>query len=165
MCSGTGIVIREVAPHDLGKLVDLCAEHAEFERTAYDREGKRELLQRAFSGNPPLLAGWVAAHGKSLVGYATATIDFSTWSAERFMHLDCLYVREPHRRSGLGKRLLQAVVDDARRRGVRELQWQTPAWNTAADRFYRRLGAVARPKLRYILQVDEMVMTSESIET
>lgn len=153
MCSGSRVVIREIALSDLPQLIELCAEHAEFERMSYERQGKLDKLRRALAAKHPMLCGWVAESEGRLCGYATATIDFSTWCAEPFMHLDCLYVREAYRGHGVGRRLLQAVVEEARWRDIRELQWQTPDWNTDADRFYRRLGAVARAKLRYTLQL------------
>jgi GNAT superfamily N-acetyltransferase len=156
VCSGSRIVIREIALSDLPQLIDLCAEHAQFERMPYEREGKLDKLRCAFACIPPTLCGWVAESERKLCGYATATVDFSTWNAEYFMHLDCLYVRAAHRGYGLGLGLMQAVVEEARRRGIRELQWQTPAWNTDADRFYKQLGAVARAKLRYTLHLHAM---------
>lgn len=153
VCATSRIAIRQIEAADLEQLVGLCAEHAAFESAEYEPDGKIEKLRVAFDRTYPMLCGWVAECTGGLVGYATATIDFSTWSAEAFMHLDCLYVREPHRGHGVGRRLMQAALAEARRRNIREMQWQTPDWNTDADRFYRRLGAVARPKLRYGLLV------------
>lgn len=149
MCSGSRIDIRELTLSDLPQLIDLCAEHAEYERAPYERNGRLESLRRAFEER--VLFGWVAESAPTLCGYATATIDFSTWRAASFMHLDCLYVRDAYRDQGVGKRLMRAVIENARTRGMLELQWQTPDWNTAADRFYRRFGAVARSKFRYTL--------------
>ncbi|MGW1911840.1 N-acetyltransferase family protein [Streptomyces sp. NPDC002076] len=48
-----------------------------------------------------------------------------------------------------------AVVAEARRLGLAQVQWQTPAWNEEAVRFYDRLGARATEKLRYTLPVRE----------
>lgn len=147
------MVIREIESADLAPFIDLCAEHAEFERMSYERQGKLAMLQRALACSPPTLYGWVAASQQQLLAYATVTIDFSTWSAAHFMHLDCLYVRAAYRGHGLGSELMKAAIAEARRRGIRELQWQTPEWNVEADRFYRRLGASARTKVRYSLAV------------
>jgi hypothetical protein len=33
------------------------------------------------------------------------------------------------------------------------VQWQTPAWNEGAIRFYDRIGAVSKEKLRFFLPV------------
>jgi GNAT superfamily N-acetyltransferase len=47
--------------------------------------------------------------------------------------------------------LLAAVADLARRSGCAQIQWQTPEWNEDAARFYRRAGAVEKPKRRFFL--------------
>ena len=85
------------------------------------------------------------------VGYASMTTDVETWTATTFAHLDCLFVLEEHRGAGIGRRLVLAVVDDARNRGCGELQWQTPHWNASAIRFSERLGATHTPKARFRL--------------
>ncbi|MDT9695245.1 hypothetical protein [Streptomyces sp. P17] len=46
------------------------------------------------------------------------------------------------------------MVGDARARGLGQVQWQTPPWNTDAIRFSDRLGARAQEKRRYLLPVD-----------
>jgi GNAT superfamily N-acetyltransferase len=52
---------------------------------------------------------------------------------------------------GVGAALMAALVSFARERGYAEVQWQTPDWNTEAERFYRREGALAQAKLRFSL--------------
>jgi hypothetical protein len=39
------VIIRPVTEHDLAQLVELCAEHAAFERADYDCEGKQQRLR------------------------------------------------------------------------------------------------------------------------
>ena len=58
---------------------------------------------------------------------------------------------EGHRDGGVGKLLAHAVIELARERGSGELQWQTPAWNSGAIRFYSRLGARQQSKERFTL--------------
>jgi GNAT superfamily N-acetyltransferase len=71
------------------------------------------------------------------------------------MHLDCLFVREPARGRGVGAALLHAVFAIATAQEIAELQWQTPDWNEPAIRFYRRLGAQGKAKLRFTLQLNK----------
>lgn len=66
--------------------------------------------------------------------------------------MDCLYVCADARGAGVGRMLFDVVVAHARASGRAELQWQTPAWNTDAARFYRRAGAAEAAKLRYVLR-------------
>ena len=148
------IVIRSVEARDLDELVDLCAEHAAFERASFDPAGKREKLATLFFACEPALLGKVATREDSLVGYATASVELSTWAAGRFMHMDCLFVREAQRGHGIGARLMESIIQEAAGLRIAEMQWQTPHWNTAADRFYRRTGASVSEKLRYTLRID-----------
>lgn len=94
---------------------------------------------------------FVAASGGAPIGYAAVTTDVATWSAERYAHLDCLFVADGHRDRGVGRLLMGVVLDDVRERDLGELQWQTPAWNADAVRFYRRLGARHATKERFVL--------------
>ncbi|WP_079152004.1 GNAT family N-acetyltransferase [Streptomyces sp. RTd22] len=67
--------------------------------------------------------------------------------------MDCLFLRSGNRGQGLGPLLMDAVAARARDLGLTEVQWNTPAWNEGAVRFYERLGAQAKEKLRYTLPV------------
>jgi GNAT superfamily N-acetyltransferase len=158
VCRGDAVrqepfAIRPAEHRDLNTLVALCVEHAAFERAAYSPEGKRARLGAAMFGAAPRLRAWVALHESQVIGYATATEDYSTWAAAHFLHMDCLFVRPAHRSAGCGTALLHTVVAYARARGLCEVQWQTPAWNTAAQRFYRCHGAVPGDKVRFALPV------------
>jgi ribosomal protein S18 acetylase RimI-like enzyme len=56
-----------------------------------------------------------------------------------------LYVRADYRSSGLGKRLVEAVIQAARQAGYSELRLDTLASMTSAQALYRRLGFVEIP--------------------
>jgi GNAT superfamily N-acetyltransferase len=146
--------VRPAGPNDIEALVELCGEHACFERARHGLEGKEDRLTEALFGESPRLKAWVAMVCGQAVGYATATEEFSTWAAASFLHLDCLFVRPNHRNGGVGAALLNAVVQYARDRNLREVQWQTPAWNVDACRFYRRHGAIAHHKVRFSLSTE-----------
>ncbi len=146
--------IRPVRAGDLAVLVELCAEHAAFEKAEFDPAGKAEALGTALFSPCARLHAWIAWDGDCALGYAAASGEFSTWAAREYLHLDCLFLRASARGCGVGAALLQAVVALAQARGIEELQWQTPDWNAAAIRFYRRLGARAKTKMRFALRAE-----------
>lgn len=148
------IIVRSARFEDLDALLHMCREHALYERTAWCETHQLERLPGALFCDAPRLYAWVAHCSEELIGYASATIDFSTWSARPYVHLDCLYVREQARARGIGRLLFEAVDRFARAREIRELQWQTPHWNVAAQRFYERLGARGAAKVRFSLVRD-----------
>lgn len=92
-------------------------------------------------------------HGQA-VGYASIIDELATWTGQGYAHLDCLYLHEDHRGQGIGHRLITAVLDDTRRRGLGQVQWQTPAWNRPAITFYEQLGATHTTKERFALTLN-----------
>lgn len=104
-------------------------------------------------GAAPRLHAIVAADDDGIVGYATASLEASTWQGVEFLHMDCLFLREAARGSGVGGLLLTALRELAASLGARELRWQTPDWNEGAIRFYDRTGATRSAKQRYTLPV------------
>lgn len=173
--------VRRARPDDIPHLVELAAEHAAFERAAPPAPDlDRRLDALLFGASPPRLRCLVLvrapraphtphAPGRAradadrpgadwpIVGYASCAPEVSTWAGREYLHMDCLYVRAEHRGAGLGALLVDAVAAEARDLGMTEVQWQTPAWNDGAVRFYARLGAHAQEKLRYSLPVPPTV--------
>lgn len=140
--------IRTAEVADAALLAPLCAEHAAFEEVPcvedaafVDRLAAALATQR--------IHAWIACADGAPVGYASATVDFATLTARPFVHLDCLYLREAARNRGVGAALLAAVRRFAAARSIDEMQWQTPAWNVGAVRFYSREGAAALDKKRF----------------
>src|SRR5882757_10376413 len=144
--SAGDFIIRRALPIDIAALVALCGEHADFERCGYEAAGKAVRLGEGLFSPAPRLYAWVAVADGTAVGYATASPEYSTWSACEYLHMDCLFVRPEGRGASVGAALLDSVVQLARLRGYGEVQWQTPHWNVDASRFYRRHGGVDQPK-------------------
>lgn len=63
--------------------------------------------------------------------------------------MDCLFVDPGYRNVGLGTEMMEVSAQRAGALGCATLEWQTPAWNANAARFYPRLGAHAGGKLRF----------------
>ncbi|MFH9069066.1 GNAT family N-acetyltransferase [Streptomyces alboflavus] len=148
-------VVRHARPADLARVAELAAEHAVYEKAAPPVPDLAERLGVLLFETPaPRLRCLVAeADDGEVVGYATCAPEISTWDGREYLHMDCLFLRSASRGSGLGAALMEAVVAEARALGADEVQWQTPAWNEGAIRFYDRLGARAKEKLRYSLPV------------
>jgi GNAT superfamily N-acetyltransferase len=150
------VVIRPVAIGELDVLVDLCREHVEYDRGLGEPIAGLpgdlpDRLRAKLFGEPPDLWCFVAEVDGLLAGYASYLRQSSTWRCESYALLDCLFVREGYRSHQLGRRLFVAGVAWARETGAPTLQWQSPADNAAAHRFYDRTGGESVRKLRYAL--------------
>ena len=146
-------MIRCAEITDLELIVQLCAEHADYERADYQPGGKRLLLHEALFVRDPKLYCLIAEADGEPVGYATYMVQFSTWEAGPYLYMDCLYLREGARGKGLGQEMMEAVMAEGRRLGCGQVQWQTPDFNAGAIRFYQRLGAVAKSKERFTISL------------
>lgn len=149
------MIVRAVRPTDLEPFVALCAEHAAYEKASYSSEGKAELLRVALFEQKNLYA-WVVEDENTLVGYATATLEFSTWDVAYFLHMDCLYLKVEARGQGVGEKLIREVAKLAKEKNCVNVQWQTPDWNLRAMNFYKRLGATSKNKVRFFLSRERL---------
>lgn len=139
--------VRRATIADCDELTELIRAHAEYEKSVATVTVAR--LGWLLSHNRPPATLLVAEGCEGLIGYAALTFDFSVWRGCRWAHMDCLFVRADKRSSGVGKRLLEAVVEKAREAGADQLEWQTPDWNENAARFYKREGAIESAKRRF----------------
>lgn len=145
-----GHLIRPARQDDVAGLAELIREHAAYERAAPPRPDLATALAGILFHPEPRLHALVAVRPDRILGYATWSLEVSTWNASAYAHLDCLYLREETRGHGLGRDPLEAVENEARAAGVNELRWQTPGWIEGAIRFYRRIGAHGSAKVWFV---------------
>jgi len=144
--------LRAAAAADLPAIARLCRSHALYEQAAPPDPGQAERLARLLFAASPRLRCLVAAAGEDVVGFASWSLECSTWRAAEYAHLDCLFVEDGFRGRGVGRALLERVASHAAELGATRLEWQTPAWNASAIRFYERLGATGAEKRRFHLE-------------
>ena len=77
---------------------------------------------------------------QEIVGYATYFFSYFTWTGKS-LYMDDLYVRESYRANGIGKMLLNKVIEFAKINGCHKLRWQVSDWNSPAIGFYKSMGA------------------------
>jgi ribosomal protein S18 acetylase RimI-like enzyme len=66
---------------------------------------------------------------------------FSAWKG-RSLHLEDLIVNENYRKLGIGKALMNQVLQIAKTEKVERMSWEVLDWNEPAIKFYESLGAV-----------------------
>jgi GNAT superfamily N-acetyltransferase len=146
-------VIREIKKTDLPRLIELCKSHADYEQVPYDATNKFDLLETAiFSGRKKLYCFVVEYHSQ-LIGYYSYTFDFSTWDAKAFMYLDCLYLEAKFRGMRIGEKIFENLRETATLNDCANIQWQTPVFNERAIKFYKRMGATGRDKIRFFISL------------
>jgi GNAT superfamily N-acetyltransferase len=133
--------LRAAQPDDVQLIFGLVCQLAEYERAADRVVGNPELLCQALFGADPAAEALIAEVDGDPAGFALFYRTFSSWECRPGIWLEDLYVDERWRRAGVGTRLLDAVIDLARRRGYTRVEWSALHWNTTALDFYARHGA------------------------
>jgi len=143
--------IRFAEKRDLPQIIDLCEEHADYETANYERKNKSELLAKYLFCQNPSLKCLVVEQENSIIGYATFMKQFSTWDADFYIYLDCLYLETNTRGLGLGSRIMEKVKEYAKAENCYVIQWQTPKHNRKAIDFYLKIGGISKNKERFCL--------------
>ena len=78
---------------------------------------------------------------KAIIGFATFFFAYYSWTG-RAIYLDDLYVTNAFRNQGIGKMLLEKVIDFAKDNKCKNVRWRVSKWNTNAIDFYKKMGVV-----------------------
>ncbi len=140
----TSLRIREAVEADVPLVASLIRELAEYERLLDEVAMTEERLRDALFGRRPFAEVAIAEDraGEAL-GFALFFHNFSTFVGLPGIYLEDLFVRPPHRGSGVGRALLEHLARVAVERGCGRLEWAVLDWNEPAIGFYQRLGAQA----------------------
>lgn len=143
--------IRMAKPADIMDIISLCIAHAEYEKANYEPSGKAEKLEKLLFCPSPNLHCLIAESENKIIGYATFSNECSTWNTDYYTHMDCLFLYEKYRGFGIGEALVKEIILYAKSKNAHHIEWQTPIFNEKAIRFYNRIGATSKEKLRFTL--------------
>ncbi|UII77791.1 GNAT family N-acetyltransferase [Flagellimonas sp. HMM57] len=146
--------IRFARPDDVEAIIDLCEAHAIYEQSSYIRNGKNSKLKKDLFGKKKKLYCLVVESNDELIGYATYMKQYATWSANDYIYIDCLFLKELARGMGVGKKLMQRIKVEGEQMGCRRMEWQTPYFNQSAIKFYNQIGASSKTKERFFLHLE-----------
>jgi len=80
-----------------------------------------------------------------VVGFALYYQSYSTWKG-RCLYLEDFYIKPDFRRGGIGSELFTCVVEIAKKRDAKRMDWQVLDWNEPAIEFYKKHHAVLDPE-------------------
>ena len=130
------VKIREATEADFRDIFNLIKALALFEKAPEKVRNSPEQMLAEKDYFRALVA--VTPEGET-VGMALFYFAYYTWVGKS-LYLDDLYVKEAWRGKGIGKALLNRVLDFARQNGCKRVRWQVLNWNTPAIEFYRKMG-------------------------
>jgi ribosomal protein S18 acetylase RimI-like enzyme len=132
-----GINIRSTWKSDIETLVRLMGDFYKEFGTAFDRDRAAFAFDRLMS-DAYLGKIWIAEENHTALGYVILTLGFSMEYGGTDAFVDDLYIRPAYRKAGLGSRLLETLMTECRRRGVRAVHLEVGRDNADAKRLYGR---------------------------
>jgi len=142
--------LRPATPADVGAMLALMSELAEFEKLTHLFVATEENLHEALFGARASAEALVAEDGGRLVAYALFFHNFSTFLGRRGLYLEDLYVQPSQRGNGLGTAMLRRLAALAVERGCGRFEWTVLDWNQPAINFYEKMGAAVLPDWRVV---------------
>ena len=131
--------IRKAETKDIPSILGLIKELAVFERQPNAVILSEGELEQALFGENPWVFVYVAEMENKVVGMALYYYGFSTWKG-RSLHLEDLIVHENYRKLGIGRALMNQVIQIAKTEKVERMSWEVLDWNEPAVKFYKSLG-------------------------
>jgi GNAT superfamily N-acetyltransferase len=140
------VVIAPVAAQHVHALAELFEEMDSFygNATIGSPDDRVRQITDALFGPIPAGSALLAWDGDELVGVAAYSFLWPAVGVTRSLYLKELYIRAAHRRSGVGKLLMDALFEVARNLDCTRVEWTTDDTNQNAQRFYKELGANVR---------------------
>lgn len=136
--------IRSIEPNDVKAVLDLIKGLALYEKAPEQVVNSEEGLHRDLF-ETKICEGIVAEVEKKIIGFAIYFTSYSTWKGP-CIYLEDLFVLEEERKNGAGSLLFDKVVEIAKARKVKRMDWQVLDWNQPALEFYKKKGALLDPE-------------------
>ena len=132
------LTVRTATLDDLDAIAPLFDAYRRFFTEKPDLETSRRFLgERLERGESVVLA---AFDGSEAAGFLQLYPLFSSWYCKRQWFLSDLYVDERFRERGIGKHLVSACIDFAKRGGARAILVELPFSEPHLVKFYGELG-------------------------
>lgn len=147
------VIIRKGRKEDIPAVFNLMMELAVYEKgERFVTNTVKQMTEDGFGKNP-VYGLLVAEHFDKLsvtaaeqraetergeiIGMAIYFIKYSTWKGKGIF-LEDLIVTEKMRKQGIGKKLFDTVIAEAKKLNACTMHWQVLDWNTSAIDFYKK---------------------------
>ena len=137
------IIIRKAEASDAEQVWQLMKELADFEEYADSFAITPEIVVESGFGASPLFYCMVAESPAQQCIAGIAVYYFIPYTARnrKALYLKELFVAGPFRGAQTGRKLMAALVQEARTHDCYQIKWTVAAWNKKGMEFYEKLGA------------------------
>ncbi len=135
------LAIEKITEDNFEEFLYLVEKLAEYEKlTPPDDAAKARLRKDGLDAMPKYLAYLGKINGK-YVAYVIFFFNYSSFVAKPLMYIEDIFVLEEYRRNGIGQKMFEFCVKEAKGHGCGRIEWCVLNWNEPALRFYAKNGA------------------------
>ncbi len=135
------LTLRFAEEKDIPVIFSLIKELAQYEKLIDDVTATEDILRENLFGYKKYAEVILAEYNNQPAGQALFFHNFSTFKGKPGIYLEDLYVKPEYRGRGIGKALLNKLIETAKERKCARVEWVVLDWNKPAIDFYKNLGA------------------------
>ena len=136
------LTIRALQEKDKSQWLKLWAGYLEFYKSTISSE-QTELTWKRLINNEQKMFGFVAETEEVIIGFTHCLFRPSTWTETDYCYLEDLYVDPNIRGKGIGRALMDRVIELAKEKNSKRVYWTTQEFNKTARVLYDSITPVS----------------------
>lgn len=134
--------IRELKETDKDRWLELWAGYLEFYKSNLSPE-QTEFTWKRLINNEQKMYGFVAENESGVIGFTHCLFRPSTWTETDYCYLEDLFVDPNIRGKGVGRALMNRVIELAKAKNSKRVYWTTQEFNKTARVLYDSITSVS----------------------
>ena len=147
------LTIRAIEEKDKDQWLKLWAGYLEFYKSTISLE-QTELTWKRLINNEQKMFGFVAESEEGVIGFTHCLFRPSTWTETDYCYLEDLFVDPNIRGKGIGRALMNKVVELAKEKNSKRVYWTTQEFNKTARVLYDSITPVSE-FVQYRLSINQ----------
>jgi GNAT superfamily N-acetyltransferase len=136
------LTIRAIEEKDKDQWLKLWAGYLEFYKSTISSE-QTELTWKRLINNELKMFGFVAESEEGVIGFTHCLFRPSTWTETDYCYLEDLFVDPNIRGKGVGRALMNKVIELAKEKKSKRVYWTTQEFNKTARVLYDSITPVS----------------------
>ena len=136
------LTIRAIEEKDKDQWLKLWAGYLEFYKSTISSE-QTALTWKRLINNEQKMFGFVAEGEEGIIGFTHCLFRPSTWTETDYCYLEDLFVDPNIRGKGIGRALMNKVIELAKEKKSKRVYWTTQEFNKTARVLYDSITPVS----------------------